>query len=61
MVIQAQGPSELGGRGTIAPPLYIEMGFMWTFSKNQDAIVKLKSKLISINFSSFLIPLPTPS
>ena len=36
--------------------LCVEMGFKWTFPRNQDATVKLKS-----NFSSFLIPLPTPS
>ena len=27
--------------------------------RNQDATVKLKSELISIKFSSFLVPLPT--
>ena len=32
------------------PPLCVEMGFTWTFPKNQDAKVKLKSELISIKF-----------
>ena len=32
------------------PPLCVEMGFTWTFPRNQDAKVKLKSKLISIKF-----------
>ena len=30
--------------------LCVEMGFMWTFPRNQDATVKLKSELISIKF-----------
>ena len=30
--------------------LCVEMGFMWTFPRNQDAKVKLKSELISIKF-----------
>ena len=30
--------------------LCVEMGFTWTFSRNQDAKVKLKSELISIKF-----------
>ena len=35
------------------PPLWalcVEMGFTWTFPRNQDATVKLKSELISIKF-----------
>ena len=32
------------------PPLCVEMGFTWTFHRNQDATVKLKSELISIKF-----------
>ena len=44
-------PIKLGGGA-----LCVEMGFTWTFPRNQDATVKLIS-----NFSSFLIPLPTPS
>ena len=35
-----------GGPGA----LYVEIGFTWTFSRNQDATVKLKSELISIKF-----------
>ena len=30
--------------------LCVEMGFTWTFPRNQDAKVKLKSELISIKF-----------
>ena len=30
--------------------LCVEMGFTWTFPRNQDATVKLKSELISIKF-----------
>ena len=30
--------------------LCVEMGFKWTFLRNQDATVKLKSELISIKF-----------
>ena len=30
------------------PPLCVEMGFTWTFSRNQDATVKLKSELIAV-------------
>ena len=32
------------------PALCVEMGFTWTFPRNQDATVKLKSELISIKF-----------
>ena len=32
------------------PPLSVEMGFTWTFPRNQDATVKLKSDLISMKF-----------
>ena len=32
------------------PPLCVEMRFTWTFPRNQDAKVKLKSELISIKF-----------
>ena len=35
----------------IPPPIpCVEMGFTWTFSRNQDATVKLKSELISVKF-----------
>ena len=34
-----------GGRA-----LCVEMGFTWTFPRNQDATVKSKSELISIKF-----------
>ena len=34
------------GRGALC----VEMGFTWTFPRNQDATVKLKSELISIKF-----------
>ena len=37
-------PNEGGGA------LCVEMGFTWTFPRNQDATVKLKSELISIKF-----------
>ena len=30
--------------------LCVEMSFMWTFPRNQDATLKLKSDLISIKF-----------
>ena len=30
--------------------LCVEMGFTWTFPRNQDATGKLKSELISIKF-----------
>ena len=30
--------------------LCVEIGFTWTFPRNQDATVKLKSELISIKF-----------
>ena len=30
--------------------LCVEMGFTWTFPRNQDVKVKLKSELISIKF-----------
>ena len=33
-----------------SPPPCVEMGFTWTFTRNQDATVKLKSELISIKF-----------
>ena len=33
-----------------AGAMCVEMGFMWTFLRNQDASVKLKSELISIKF-----------
>ena len=36
----------IGRRGALC----IEMGFTWTFPRNQDATVKLKSELISIKF-----------
>ena len=37
---------KLGGGGALC----VEMGFTWTFPRNQDATVKLKSELISIKF-----------
>ena len=30
--------------------LCVEMGFTWTFPRNEDATVKLKSELVSIKF-----------
>ena len=47
--IRAKPFDRNGGRkggGTLC----VEMGFTWTFSRNQDATVKLKSELISIKF-----------
>ena len=40
------------GRGRLPPPhtLCVEMGFTWTFPRNQDATVKLKSEFVSIKF-----------
>ena len=35
---------------TPSPILCAEMGFTWTFPRNQDATVKLKSELVSIKF-----------
>ena len=35
-----------GGGGALC----VEMGFMWTFPRNQDATVKLKSELIFRKF-----------
>ena len=41
----------LGARRTpFPPPLCVEMGLTWTFPRNQDAKVKLKSELISVKF-----------
>ena len=40
-----RGAKNLGGGA-----LCVEMGFTWTFPRNQDATVKLKSELISIKF-----------
>ena len=37
-------------RDGVPPPLFVEMSFTWTFPRNQDAKVKLKSELISIKF-----------
>ena len=37
-----------GGTDGTGGPLCVEMGFNWTFPRNQDATVKLKSELISI-------------
>ena len=39
-------PMMLRGWGALC----VEMGFMWTFPRNQDVTVKLKSELISIKF-----------
>ena len=39
-----------GGTGGQGGALCVEMGFTWTFPRNQDAKVKLKSELISIKF-----------
>jgi hypothetical protein len=38
-------PIKLGGGA-----LCVEMGFTWTFPRNQDTTMKLKSDLISIKF-----------
>ena len=52
--VTRSGNEEKGG--TVLPlmdawgALCVEMGFTWTFPRNQDAIVKLKSELISIKF-----------
>ena len=40
--------SNLYGRAPRA--LCVEMGFTWTFPRNQDGTVKLKSELICIKF-----------
>ena len=40
--------------------LCVEMGFTWTFPRNQDATVKLKSELISIKFQQFFNTLADP-
>ena len=44
--------SNMGGRQSppSPPPLCVEMGFTWTFHRNQDATVKLKTVPISIKF-----------
>ena len=39
-----------GTKTVHAGALCVEMGFTWTFPRNQDAKVKLKSELISIKF-----------
>ena len=46
IVAEEADPSHTNG----IPPLCVEMGFTWTFPRNQDATVKLKSELISIQF-----------
>ena len=38
------------GRRNRGRALCVEMGFTWTFPRNQDDTVKLKSELISIKF-----------
>ena len=38
------------GRDHGPTALCVEMAFTWTFSRNQDATVKLKSELISFKF-----------
>ena len=45
-------PSRAVGTGGVkgGGALCVEMGFTWTFPRNQDATVKLKSELISIKF-----------
>ena len=43
---RAIGRSENPGGGALS----VEMGFTWTFPRNQDATVKLKPELISIKF-----------
>ena len=42
------------------PALCVEMGFTWTFPRNQDATVKLRSELISIKFYQFFNTLANP-
>ena len=42
--------ARVGGKGRGGGALCVEMGFTWTFPRNQDAIVKLKTELISIKF-----------
>ena len=44
----------------IGGALCVEMGFTWTFPKNQDATVKLKSELISIKVRYFFNTLANP-
>ena len=39
-----------GRRTQARGALCVEMGFTWTFPRNQDVTVKLKSELISIKF-----------
>ena len=43
---RAVGRSENPGGGALC----VEMGFAWTYPRNQDATVKLVSELISIKF-----------
>ena len=38
------------GAWGVAEARCVEMGFTWTFPRNQDATVKLESELISIKF-----------
>ena len=48
-------------RGSSGPrALCVEMGFTGTFTKNQDATVKLKPELISIKFYQFFNTLANP-
>ena len=42
--------AEPGVQGGGAYPLCVEMGLTWTFPRNQDAKVELKSELISVKF-----------
>ena len=49
-VVDTAGPAETVQWALPPPPLCVEMGFTWTFPRNQDATVKLKSKLIFIKF-----------
>ena len=43
-----------------APSLCVEMVFTWTFPRNQNATVKLKSEFISIKFQQFFNTLADP-
>ena len=52
MLMAAYFPTMQGRRNRArgGGALCVEMGFTWTFPRNQDAKVKLKSELISIKF-----------
>jgi hypothetical protein len=60
LTLSQPGGADYAPHSTTSPPgfsgpatgllLCVEIGFMWTFPRNQDATVKLKSEFISIKF-----------